>query len=432
MKRYQVIIWLCLTAGMIILAFNKHMHTRIFTYHSEIWGDKAGYYVYLPALFYYDFNPQAFPENIEEKTGKGFSLDTAQDKIITKYTCGIAILQTPFFLGASALDKIINDESSAFTLFHHRSVDVAATFYLILGLFFLYSFLRYYYSSLTCWCTILLILFATNLFYYSISETGMSHVYSFFCFSAYLFLLKKTNFLKQRKGLHLIVFGLLAGLIILIRPTNLLFLLIYFLLDVNSKQEFLSRIRRVMHFKPLLMVAGAAFIVLLPQLLYWKYAFDTYLSYSYGDEGFHWLEPKLLHVWASPLNGLFLYTPFVGVMLLSMLWMLKSKRHHSYILLGYFLLISYVFSCWWCWWFGCALGGRSFIEYYTLFSLSVAYLVQKIVHQRAIRWYLVGLFIAALFITFNIVLTYNYEHCIYVASYWDYNDFVKAISGELN
>ena len=43
----------------LFLTFNKHSKSGYYNYHSEIWADKAGYYVYLPAVFKFNFNPNA-------------------------------------------------------------------------------------------------------------------------------------------------------------------------------------------------------------------------------------------------------------------------------------------------------------------------------------------------------------------------------------
>jgi hypothetical protein len=62
----------------IILFFatlNLHSRSGEFNYHSEIFSDKAGYQVYLPALFIYNFNATEFPDSIEFRTGEGFILN---------------------------------------------------------------------------------------------------------------------------------------------------------------------------------------------------------------------------------------------------------------------------------------------------------------------------------------------------------------------
>ena len=71
-------------------------------------------------------------------------------------------------------------------------------------------------------------------------------------------------------------------------------------------------------------------LMLLPQLLYWNYLNGSWVTYSYGNEGFNWLNPKLLNTWFSPNNGLFLYTPFYFLILLTLGIMIKTKCRMEY------------------------------------------------------------------------------------------------------
>ncbi|HAV25632.1 MAG TPA: hypothetical protein DCX01_05600 [Bacteroidetes bacterium] len=52
---------------LLFVSLNRHSKHPAFEYHSEIFTDKAGYHVYLPAFFYYDMNGQKMPEDIDKK-----------------------------------------------------------------------------------------------------------------------------------------------------------------------------------------------------------------------------------------------------------------------------------------------------------------------------------------------------------------------------
>src|SRR5690554_5459863 len=95
----RILAWmgvLAFTALVIFLSFNRHSKSGYFNYHSEIWADKAGYYVYLPAAFKFNFDSRQFPDSIQIKTGGGFELLQDQQKVVTKYPYGVALLQAPF------------------------------------------------------------------------------------------------------------------------------------------------------------------------------------------------------------------------------------------------------------------------------------------------------------------------------------------------
>lgn len=425
-KKVYALVIICFIGVLLFLTFNKHSKSGYYNYHSEIWADKAGYYVYLPAAILYDFDANNFPDSIDFKTGNGFQLDPSSGKVITKYTYGVALMQLPFFCLANISATAFDYEKSGFSPIYHWSINVAAIFYLTLGLLFLYQFLIVRFSRLISLFTVLSIFFATNLYYYAIDDTGMSHVYSFSLFCIFLFFIQKTNYLKHPKVDESIIFGFLVGLIILIRPTNLLFLVAFLFLDHTNNKEILLRVKRLVHPKRLVPMVLAAFCIILPQLIYWQYTKGSVLTYSYGNEGFNWLNPQLLKSWFSPDNGLFLYSPFYFLIIASMLVMAKNKKKNGLLVLILFLLISYVFSSWWSWNFGCSFGGRSYVEYLAIFSLPLAYLfneIGKLNKMKRISFSVLVIVCTA----FNLKMIYSYDGCFYSKSEWDWKSYIELL-----
>lgn len=417
---------LCFTGIFIFLAFNRHSNSGYFTYHSEIWSDKAGYYVYLPAALKFDFNPQNFPDSIDTKTGGGFFLDFDNNKIRTKYTYGVALLQIPFFLLADALAKPLGYNQNGFSPIYHWSINVASVFYLMLGLLFLTAFLKTYFSTNKIYLVVLSVFLATNLFYYSLDETGMSHVYSFSLFSIFLYLLRRTNYLAEHTVFKVFSFGILCGLIVLVRPTNILFLSTFLFLDIKNVDEILIRLKRLVDLRSIFPVVLGLTIVIIPQLIYWKYSEGSFLKYSYGKEGFNWSNPKILHTWFSPNNGLFLYTPFFFLILGCLFSMLKDKMKNGVYLITFFFVLSYVLSTWWDWSFGCSFGSRSYVEYLALFSLPFAYVATSITLKNKIK-FISFWFLILILIGFNLKLIYSYDGCYYGQSNWDWHEYINLV-----
>ncbi|MFK5857427.1 MAG: glycosyltransferase family 39 protein [Bacteroidota bacterium] len=425
--KYLYTIWiLCFLGITLFLTFNRHSKSGYFNYHSEIWADKAGYYVYLPAAFKFNFNPENFPDSIDVNTGNGFTLDEKNGKVITKYTYGVALMQLPFFYLAELLADPLNFERNGFSPIYHWSINVASVFYLVLGLFFLYKFLNTRFDKRSSLLTILSIFLATNLYYYSIDETGMSHIYSFSLFCMFLYFLQITNYLKKHGYWKSLIFGLLMGLIILIRPTNILFLSTFFFLDINDKTDIFSRIKRLINYKVLIPILFGVFVIILPQLLYWNYTSGLLINYSYDNEGFNWLSPRFLNTWLSPNNGLFLYTPFYFLIIGSLFLMIRNKKVNGIFILILFLTISYTFSSWWAWSFGCSFGARSYVEYLSIFSIPVAYSFYEIRKLKTIKIISFSIIILV-FIAFNLKMIYSYDGCFYGKKDWDWNTYIELI-----
>ena len=415
------------SALCIFLTFNRHSKSGYFNYHSEIWADKAGYYVYLPGALKYDFDPIAFPDSMDAKTGHGFTLDKEQGKVITKYTYGVALMQAPFYLLADAFATPLGYERNGFSPIYHWSINVASIFYLIFGLIFLKRFLARNFSNRTAILTALVVFLGTNLFYYGIDETGMSHVYSFCLFSAFLVLSQATNYLAKTNFWKTLAFGILVGLIVLIRPTNILFLFSFLFINATAKTEILDRIKRLLHYKQSLILVVMVALALVPQMLYWHAVGDSYFSYSYGEEGFNWLSPKLLQTWFSPNNGLLLYAPLFLVLLLASFRFLRVSRLQGWYFIGTFLVLSYVFASWWNWTFGCGFGARSFVEYLALFSLPLAALINRAAQWKKVQ--AIGLTIVLLLlVAYNLKMTYSYDGCFYGTGAWDWSAYLDHLS----
>ena len=185
-KRVIVILLFLFYGFSVFLTLNRHSKSGIQNYHSEIWADKAGYYIYLPAYFIYDFDGEKLPPKIGEKTGDGFFVE--EGKIKTKYTSGVALLQAPFFLVTHFVSTKLGYESNGFSSIYHKMINVSAVTYSFFALILLYLFLIRYVSKKLAFISVACIYLGTNLFYYSIFETGMSHIYSFFLFTCFLYL----------------------------------------------------------------------------------------------------------------------------------------------------------------------------------------------------------------------------------------------------
>lgn len=379
-----------------------------------MWADASGYYVYLPATFIYQWDSKQMPAGIDTLTGRGFSIDSGQH-IFTKYTSGIAYLQMPFFLMAHAY-ATINGTADGFSQAYVNSLLFSGVFYLLLGLFCLYYFLKHYFDRAAALLSCFTLLACTNLYYYGIEHPGLSHVYSFFLISFSLWLIQKNG-----RYTLLILLPVMAWLV-LIRPTNIVvdlaLLAIYFKLN-QVLWRTLVRHPQV--------YAGLALSIalLLPQLFYWHSVSGHWLMYSYQNEGFiYWNRPYILEVLFAACNGFFPYAPvFVLAFIGFRYW--PINQFVSITALLSFALITYLNASWWCWPFGCAYGGRAFIEYYPFLVMGLAALSQSVLSKSKtarIGYYSLILLLAFL----NLKLLYNYDDCFYGTT-WDYQEMLDLM-----
>lgn len=361
---------------MLLLSLAGTYIAKFDFYGKYIWSDAEGYYMYLPAVMLYgNF------EEIPVRTPYQFPVYPGTKKVLTKYTYGIALLEAPFYLGAYAAYIVSGKTPKLYDgTYYSIAILIAACFYGTLGLFLLYMALKYHLKKSRVPLVIVgVVLLGTNLLFYIVQAPGMPHVYSFFLFSWIVYLTPK---LYQNAGVGTFIgLGALIGLTTLIRPVNGLVVLFPFLYGVQSLGGLRERIAFFRHkfFSRLLPALVMALLVWLPQFYYWHYLSGSWLFYSYGDEGFiNWSSPKILQVLFSVKNGLFVYNPVLLLAVIALFFMLRKNALNSWAVLGIFLISIYVYSSWWCWWFGGAYGQRNYVDQLPLLALPLAFAIDRI------------------------------------------------------
>jgi hypothetical protein len=407
--QYYIVVMFFITAP---ISFDfSHAHSN-----GVLWSDAEGYYMYLPAIFIYG----GF-EDIPVRTVDQFFRYPGTNKYLTKYTCGVAVMELPFFLAGHFLTKITGRDADGYTDFYIYSILLAAVFYAWLGFFFLKKTLERYYKPWIVFGVIMCLFWGTNMYYYITREAGMSHIYSFCLFAVFLYLTPR--FYEERKTPVSLIIGMgaLAGLIVLIRPTNIVLLLYFFFYGVKDWETLTQR---VWHYRANLRTVWLfpifSFLVFIPQMIYWQYISGEYILYSYGDEGFiYWSSPKVNDVLFNIKNGWLMFTPMAFLMIIGLLIGSFRRLVNMRLILVILLICLYTFSSWWCWWFGGGFGHRSFIEFYTLLAFPLAYLLTIVYTHRSLTGKVLFSLVLVSFIYYNQGLIHHKEGAHYNWATWN-------------
>ena len=388
-------------------------------YKAIIENDAKGYYAYLPALFIYkDLNFGFFKQMDQEKYyDKNLYYEyriAYKDKTINKYYCGTAVAELPFFLMAHAMTQMTDYDSDGYSKLYPILAWVNSLSYNKYGLppIFLNKIMILY--GVNDWNRAIALVagvFATNLFYYAVVEPGMSHIYSFAFVSIFIFHAKK--FLLERESKYLLYLSLVLGMIVLIRPVNglvvfsLPFLAGSFEVLKSSIMDIFSKWRNLI--LGILIFAATIFI----QFFWYKASTGEFFVYSYGGEGFHFFAPHIFEILFSYKKGLFLYTPLYLLAFVACVFLWKRSRFEFFAWILFFLLITYVFSSWWMWYYGGSFSSRVYVEYLPLFMILFATLLAE-AKTKTLR-------IALLSLTFVLlaicqIQTYQYR---YYEIHWD-------------
>ncbi len=230
----------------------------------------------------------------------------------------------------------------------------------------------------------------TNLLIYTTyHDAPMSHVFNFALITVFLYYVIKWH--KSHTIKDTIIIGLLSGLIALIRPTNILVLLILFFYGVNSLKGIWPRILFFLeNYKKVLIMIIAFVAVWIPQFIYWKYISGQFFYDTYGELGgrFFFNNPQIFDFLFSYRKGWLLYTPIMIFALAGIPVLYFRMRQFFMPILIYLLVMVYVLSSWWSWWFGGGYGMRSLIDLYGILAIPFAAFLQYSYKQKKIFGYL--------------------------------------------
>ena len=166
----------------------------------------------------------------------------------------------------------------------------------------------------------------------------------------------------------------------------------------------------------LLKLALAALPGLFPivlQIAVWNLMTGKLVKYTYDDrETFrYWAAPKLFQTLFSPRHGLFTWSPLLipaAAGVLRRIWKRGGWQDPILVSLSAsFLILWYVNSAWYGWWFGHAFGARAFLELACLYSAGLAFALEWISEGQAQRRKLAALAIIAC-LAFNYLLIFLY------------------------
>ena len=348
-------------------------------------ADVNGYYVYLPALFVHKEMDLSFTESDalknEYEAYSHYDIYTGNyhpnGKKYTKYYVGTALMQAPFFISALSYTKFTHYLSDGYSMPFQIAMFIAALCYFLAGLYFIKRLLlRLGFNLPTVQITLLAIALGTNAFNYVWFEPGMSHAYVFCCVAGFINVMH--SFFQRVNSKDLISAAFFFGLICILRPTSAIIVISLPLLAGNYSRlkDGLTFLVKNVTTVILSMIIIAGFIFI--QLLMYKLQVGHWWIWSYGDEGFNFLDPKFFELLIGYRNGLFVYSPLTILFVIGSFLFFRENKLTAITLLVTFVVFNYILSSWWNWWFGGSFGLRAFIDFYPLFSIPLAFSIQFI------------------------------------------------------
>jgi hypothetical protein len=361
---------LCLAGYVFVYAAGKAT--------TPIRSDGFSYYVYLPSWFI--FHDGTLAAVARDCCGGEFPAYTAiirwpgTRRWVNAHPIGVAVMQTPFFAVAHGLTKWTNLSPDGFTLYYQHAAGLSGLVWAVAGLVLLRRLLLRHFSDRITAATLITILFGTNLYHYATFDSSYSHTYSFFLFAAFLYLTELWH--RTHDMTRAVLLGITAGLIVLTRHTNVLFLVCLPVFGVIGTTSLAVRMRELReNWRLLAVMVSVAAAVVAPQLMIYYRATGRPIVSSYGSLGFNFDAPNVFGVLFSVQKGLFFWSPVLLLALLGLAYLCRSRHPARAFVAGpvLFLIVNtYLIASWWDWQFGGSFGHRGFTDALPVFAIGLA------------------------------------------------------------
>lgn len=377
-------------------------------FQSVIRSDGRGYYLYLPSLFIHqDMRMQWTEPRQALEPGPEWSgvSKFSEHNYLNKYPMGLSLLWMPFFLTAHLMTYATGQPTAdGFSAWYQGSVVLAAAFYTALGCVLLYKTLRRYFPRGVSYITVTSLLLGTNMLSYATYDASFTHVYTFCIVSALLYI--TPLWYKSMTWRSSVLLGALLGIATIMRPTNSLIaiiILLWNITDVASAKKRLTLFwkRRL----KLLALAGAAFVIVLPQLAYWKYITGSWIVFSYRGEGFDFLHPEIINILFSADRGVLFWAPILLLAVTGLILLRRGLKQWAFAIYIFLPIWLWTTASWHSWQFGMSYGHRAFIDIFPLLALAIGALLVRL-KAPVWRW-TIGIFIFAC-IVHNLFMSYQY------------------------
>ncbi len=381
--------------------------------------DIFGYYLYLPLQFIYGdlgvSNEQLFAEVIQknlEPFGFYQGHRTETGLMVMKYTMGQSILYAPFFFIGHVLSWFTDYPSDGFSKPYQYSVFVGGIVYTLIGIVFFAKVLLHFFQEKIAFLVLFLIVFGTN---YLLQNTmyfqnGMTHNTLFACYTVILWLTIKWH--ENQTWKTIIPLAIVCGLAILIRPTEIVCLIIPLLWNVWKRESLKAKIQLLKSKgKQIISFSFIVFCIVSLQLIYFKCITGSFFYSDYAGnagEGLDLFAPYTWEVLFSFRKGWLIYTPIMVFALLGFHSLYKRNRALFWALLTYFIINLWFVSSWTCWWYAESFGQRALIPSYVVLGITLGYFFIGLKESSFVKK-VVSSFLIVFFFSLNIFQMMQYH-----------------------
>lgn len=313
----------------------------------------------------------------------------------TIFSVGPALLWLPFYAAGDLVARAQGDVQDGYAPAHLRAVCLGSLVYGVAGLLLLHAVLASLVPRGGASVTVLLLQYATFLYWYVVHEPVMSHAGSFFC--AALVLRTWWPGRHELSPARALAVGALIGVAATVRWQNAVLLLLpaaSLLVGLRTTTAWwwagrIEAARLVAILAGKFALGGGVLLSftlgVAPQLLAWKAIFGSFLLADppHGRDFLRLDHPYLLETFFSSRHGLFYWTPLLWGAYVGLVLLWRRERLSAAMLGVPIALMTWVNVCSGDWWAGGSFSNRRFDSLLPLLAVGLALTLEAL--QRAVR-----------------------------------------------
>jgi hypothetical protein len=368
----------------------------------EISWDVLGYYLYLPSTFIHHdplLNDISWLKELNDKeqlTGTFYQISSnLKGEPMYFFLMGMSLFYLPFFFLAIAISSLLNISADGFGLIFQYSLVAGGLFYTLTGLYFFRKILLKYFSEKITAFVLFIIVIGTN-YIHHLTLDNLATVNVLFMLTAIL-CWNTIRWHEEFKPLNLVIAGICPVLMGLIKPSEIIIILLPLLWGVDSWESLKTKFKILSsNWKSLVICLCLALLIVFPQIYYWylKTGKIIYDSYKNPGVGLDLFSPHTVDALFSYRKGWLLYTPVMFFSLSGFYYLYQEKRNIFFAIFTYFILSFYIITSWSEWWYGAAYSLRPMITMYPLLGVTLGYFLTAAQNYRqSIKVFLFSLII---------------------------------------
>ena len=298
---------------------------------------------------------------------EGHFQPTATGRLPNTFSVGPALVWAPAYLLVHGLGYLGLFRPTGFGYPYFTAVSTVTAMGGLLGVLWLYRLVRRYSEPPAAFLSALLIWWGTFHIWYMVFEPSMSHALGMASVSGFLLL----SHHSARSRWDFALLGLAAGMVILIRWQNAVFLPaglgILWAGEARPKWSGLS------------LAALTALAVFLPQIVFWRLIYGEYFLVPQGGGYLLWSAPGLEAVLFSSRHGLLSWSPVLWLGLAGLFFLLRKTPLAAASLLSALAVTTYINAAVFDWWAGASFGARRFDGALAAFGIGLGAAIERLV-----------------------------------------------------